>query len=188
MSALCPHPPCAALANRPLATLHHLYFECGVGKGALQWLCALWGRIVQGPPPPMLPAVWLADCWDAWQPQGPAGIPGLWVVLRVCMLRRVFLAYQAAGSGASSAFSLAGLVSAFVAEVRGLIQRDWLRVQGDVCSLSGVCPSWLRGRGVALSMDAFISRWCAHGVLARVVPGGPGASPSLCINLTSSSA
>ena len=188
MSALCPHPHCAAMAHRPLATLHHLYFECGVGKGALQWLCALWGRIVQGPPPPMLPAVWLADCWDAWQPQGPAGISGLWVVLRVCMLRRVFLAYQAAGSGASSAFSLTGVVSAFVAEVRGLIQRDWLRVQGDICSLSGVCPSWLRGRGVALSMDAFISRWCAHGVLARVVSGGPSATPSLRITLTSSSA
>jgi len=187
--ALCPHPACAASNPRAVATLHHIFLECTAGRSALQWLCQLWGRIDPGqPPPPLSPSVLLADCWDTWAPRPGSGLQGLWVVLRVCMLRCIWFAYIKARDGQQAALASEAILSRFVAEVRSLIQQEWLRVQGDVGRLCGVCPAWLRGRALALSEAQFISRWCAQGVLAQVVPAAPGAAATLRLCLTRQSA
>jgi hypothetical protein len=163
--------------------------ECAAGRSALQWLCQLWGRIDPGqPPPPLSSSVLLADCWATWAPRKAGGLQGLWVVLRVCMLRCIWFAYTKAQDGNPAALARVPILSMLVADVRGLLQREWLLVQGDVVRLSGVCPVWLRGRATALSEAQFVSRWCAQGVLAQVVPAAPGAEASLRLRLTIQSA
>ena len=59
-------------------------------------------------------------------------------------------------------------------EIRSLMQQDWLRVEGDVRQLGGVCPSWFRGRDPSLPLQRFQSWWCAEDVLAstQLVVGG----------------
>ena len=54
------------------------------------------------------------------------------------------------------------------------MQQDWLRVEGDVRQLGGVCPSWFRGRDPSLPLQRFQSWWCAEDVLAstQLVVGG----------------
>ena len=173
-TALCPCIACAALSPRPLATLHHVFMQCPVGSSALRWLCQLWGRIEQGAGPAFVPSLLLADSWHAWQPR--QHLQGLWVLLRVTMLRRIWLAYSAARDGEASAFTPAAVRGAFVAEVRDLIQQDWLRVGGDLRQLSGVCPAWLRGRDSTMALPQFTAAWCVGGVLARVEPAPAGAA------------
>jgi hypothetical protein len=68
-------------------------------------------------------------------------------------------------------FTVEHIVGAFVAEVRQLIQQDWLRVKGNLRTLPGVGPSWLRGRQVGLTLASFKRRWCARGALASVSLG-----------------
>ena len=167
--ALCRAPACASAAPRPLETLQHLFMECPVGNAALRWLGGLWALLSPStPPPPLVPHLWLADDQSTWQPSQQ--LAGLWVVLRVTMLKRIWLARCAAdpAGAASAAYTTAAVVSGFVHEVRSLILQDWLRVEGDIRQLSGVCPSWFRGRDPALPAAKFTSWWCAHSVLASV--------------------
>jgi hypothetical protein len=84
----------------------------------------------------------------------------------------------------TSAGSAQGIVCAFVREIRGLMQQDWLRVEGDVRHLSGVCPSWFRGRDPSLPLPRFTSWWCVEEVLASIQPGGGGSSPRLLLKLS----
>jgi hypothetical protein len=186
-SALCPHVACAAATPRPVATLQHVFLDCPAGRVALQWLCSLWGRLVPGNVPPFHPSVLLADSWEAWQPRGPGGMKGLWVVLRVAMLHSIYQAYRKACLGAGHLFTSDAIRASFVATVRGAVLREWVGVHGDVGALSGVCPSWLRGRASSMSEVDFVARWCAGGVLARVVPGVAGGPTRLrlCLNVHS---
>ena len=110
----------------------------------------------------------------------------LWNLLRLTLLKRIWLArcdVVELGSGAASG-STAGIICAFVGEVRALMQQDWLRVEGDVRQLGGVCPSWFRGRDPSLPLDRFKSWWCAEEVLATVQPGMGGAPPRLLLKLS----
>ena len=176
---LCRAPACASAAQPPVETLLHLFLECPVGKAALQWLQGLWARLApSAAPPPLLPHLWLADDHSTWQP--PSQLLGLWVLLRVTMLKRVWLARCACvmGGGAATSFTAAAVVDGFVAEIRSLIQQDWLRVQGDIRQLSGVCPSWFRGRDPALPEERFQQWWCTEGVLASL------AGPALTVHLS----
>lgn len=162
-----------------METLLHLFLECPVGKAALQWLQGLWARLApSAAPPPLLPHLWLADDHSTWQP--PSQLLGLWVLLRVTMLKRVWLARCACvmGGGAATSFTAAAVVDGFVAEIRSLIQQDWLRIQGDIRQLSGVCPSWFRGRDPALPEERFQQWWCTEGVLASL------AGPALTVHLS----
>ena len=163
------------IALRPLETLHHLFFECAPCHRALEWLCHLWGLIdPEHPAPPMLPHVLLADDQVTWAP--PQQLSSLWNLLRLTMLKRIRIgrcAAVAAGDGPSQA-STPAIVCAFIREIRSLMQQDWLRVEGDVRQLGGVCPSWFRGRDPSLPLQRFQSWWCAEDVLAstQLVVGG----------------
>ena len=70
--------------------------------------------------------------------------------------------------------STPAIVCAFIRGIRSLMQQDWLRVEGDVRQLGGVCPSWFRGRDPSLPLQRFQSWWCAEDVLAstQLVVGG----------------
>ena len=169
---LCRAPACAAAAPPPVETLLHLFMECPVGKTALTWLSGLWELMAPTTaPPPFLPHVWLADDQSTWQP--PRRLAGLWVLLRVTMLKRIWLARCACvlGGAAPTTFTAGAVVEGFVGELRSLILQDWLRVEGDIRQLSGVCPSWFRGRDPALPSERFHQWWCEKSVLASVSNG-----------------
>ena len=170
---LCHAPTCQAVP-RPLETLQHLFLECPVGRGALQWLSAVWVGVQPAahPPPPLSAAVWLADDRATWRPGGRGLIP-TWNLLRATMLKQIWRARQAVFSGAAdeATFTTSNIVGAFVREVQQLIRQDWWRVQGDLKALSGVGPEWLRGRQLGLPPHTFKGRWCARGVLASVTQG-----------------
>jgi len=86
-------------------------------------------------------------------------LSSLWGLLRLTMLKRVWIgrcAAVAAGDGPSQA-STPAIVCGFVHEIRSLMQQDWLRVEGDVRQLGGVCPSWFRGRDPSLPLQRFQS-------------------------------
>ena len=174
-NARCSNLGCTTLPLRPLETLHHLFFECAPCHRALEWLCHLWGLIdPEHPAPPMLPHVLLADDQVTWAP--PQQLSSLWNLLRLTMLKRIWIgrcAAVAAGDGPSQA-STPAIVCAFIREIRSLMQQDWLRVEGDVRQLGGVCPSWFRGRDPSLPLQRFQSWWCAEDVLAstQLVVGG----------------
>ena len=181
--------PCCASANpRPLETLEHLFLECPVGKQALEWLCSLWQRIDTGPAPLFVATVLLADDASVWRPSStPAGLQTLWTILRVTMLKRVWLARQACVFHADpSAMNAVRVVAAFVQEIGSLIRQDWLRVKGDIRQEGGVCPTWFRGRTASLPAAEFKSRWCVGSVLARVSQDAQG-SPLLKVELRLSS-
>ena len=101
------------------------------------------------------------------------------------MLKRIWLARCAALDDAdgSSHASTPAIVCAFVQEIRSLLQQDWLRVEGDVRQLGGVCPSWFRGRDPSLPLQRFQSWWCAEDVLATT-QAGVGGRPRLIIRLS----
>lgn len=172
----CWAPSCAQATPRPLETLEHLFLECPVGKQALEWLCGLWQLIDTGPPPLFMASVLLADDEAAWRPsRSPAGLHTLWTILRITMLKRVWLARQASVLGGdNTGFTAARVVAAFVAEVTALIRQDGLRVEGDIRQAGGVCPSWFRGRTAGLPKEDFKRRWCARSVLASLPEDAQG--------------
>ena len=177
---LCYASTCQAVP-RPLETLSHLFLECPVGKAALLWLSQLWVAIqpAASPPPPLSPAVWLADDWSTWRPGG-TGLRPVWNLLRATMLKHVWLARQrvVSGSREAASFSAQQIVGAFVSEIRQLIRQDWQRVEGNLRTASGVGPMWLRGRSLTLTPSKFKRRWCARGVLASVTLG-----PCRCLSV-----
>ena len=186
LDCCCLAPSCAALTPRPVETLEHLFLECPVGKVAMQWVCGLWQLIDPGPAPLFSASVLLADDAFAWRPtSNPKGLQELWTLLRVTMLKRIWLTRQAcslADTGAAS-FTSTRVVSSFVAEITSLIQHDWLRVQGDLRCNSGVCPTWFRGRNPAVSEAEFVQRWCQRSVLAHL-PQGMAGAPGLQVKLS----
>lgn len=150
----------------------HLFLECPVGKSAITWLSGLWELLApSAAPPPLLPHVWLADDLSTWQP--PRQLVGLWGLLRVTMLKRIWRARCACvlGGAAPTSYTAAAVVDGFVGEIRSLILQDWLRVEGDIRQLSGVCPSWFRGRDPALPEERFQQWWCTERVLASFAAG-----------------
>ena len=114
-NARCSNLGCTTLPLRPLETLHHLFFECAPCHRALEWLCHLWGLIdPEHPAPPMLPHVLLADDQATWAP--PQQLSSLWNLLRLTMLKRIWIgrcAAVAAGDGPSQA-STPAIVCLFV--------------------------------------------------------------------------
>ena len=88
----------------------------------------------------------------------------------------------AAGDGPSQA-STPAIVCAFIREIRSLMQQDWLRVEGDVRQLGGVCPSWFRGRDPSLPLQRFQSWWCAEDVLASTQLA-VGGQPRMVLKLS----
>ena len=185
-ASLCKAPCCTALTPQPVETLAHLFLECEVGKQSLQWLCGLWQLLDTGPAPLFAASVLLADDASAWAPSpSPRGLQALWTVLRVTMLKRIWLARQACAHGDNPAsYTAARVVAAFIAEVVNLLRQDWLRVQGDIRQQGGVCPSWFRGRYTTLSLEAFQQRWCQRSVLAASSVDGQG-QPQLQVKLSS---
>ena len=180
----CRNPGCTILPVSPLETLEHLFLECNPGKRALQWLCALWTLLDPGhPAPPLLPHVLLADDQSSWAP--PQQLSSLWNLLRLTMLKRIWLARCAAVAtdADTSQASTTAIVCAFVQEIRSLLQQDWLRVEGDVRQLGGVCPSWFRGRDPSLPLQRFQSWWCVEEVLAST-QAGVGGRPRLTLKVS----
>lgn len=122
---LCRAPACASASQPPVETLLHLFLECPVGKTALLWLQGLWARLApSAAPPPLLPHVWLADDHATWQP--PRQLLGLWTLLRITMLKRIWIARCACvmGGAAATSFTAAAVVDGFVGEIRSLMQQD----------------------------------------------------------------
>ena len=183
--ARCRNPGCTVLPERPLETLQHMFMECAPARKAVEWLCALWTQIApQHLAPPCLAHVILADDATAWAP--PQQLAGLWGLLRLTLLKRIWLArceVVELGGGAAACCT-AAIVRAFVREIRALIHQDWLRVEGDVRQLGGVCPSWFRGRDPSLPLHRFTSWWCTEDVLASIHPGAGGAPPRLLLKLS----
>lgn len=168
----CPFPCCRGPPGC-LETLQHLFMECPVGRAALEWLSGFWGRLEEGHCPPVDARVMLADDSSVWAPQS-AALGTLWTVLRITMLKRVWLASRVEQPGFTLSRACTRVVSAFVAEVSGLIRQDWLLVVGSLQEESGVGARWLRGRSLTLSLPAFQARWCVGGVLAVADAHGHG--------------
>ena len=178
---VCPFPCCHGPPAQ-LETLQHLFMECPVGKGALTWLAGMWGLLELGHCPPLDARVMLADDSSVWAPQSPA-LGKLWTVLRVTMLKRIWLASRAERPGSTAAQACLQVVSAFVAEVCGLIRQDWVLVVGGLKEASGVGAQWLRGRSLTLSLGRFQSRWCAGGVLAVAAEAGEGLEMTIRLSV-----
>jgi hypothetical protein len=172
---LCEAPCCQHLDPRPLETLHHMYMQCAVGRGALKWLAGLWGLIDPGGVPvPEEARVWLADDASVWKP--PDDLAPLWGLLRLTMLKSVWSVRCTARRGSRETYTRSAVIAAFVREVRGLICQDWATVEGDVRTMAGVPPSWFKGRNPATTLEQFHGAWCTREVLAHTHPmaGAPG--------------
>jgi exonuclease III len=174
--------PCCRGPPAQLETLQHLFLECPVGKGALLWLAGMWGRLESGRCPPVDAIVMLADDPSAWAPQSSA-LGRLWTVLRVTMLKRIWVASRAEHLGSTAAQACRSVVFAFVAEVCSLIRQDWLLVLGDLREESGVGAQWLRGRSLSLPLAQFQSRWCIGGVLAAADVTGHGQAVDIRLSV-----
>lgn len=178
----CHAPPCRQANPRPLETLQHIFLECPVGKGALKWLGSLWGLIDPGGMVLALsPQVFLADDVSVWAPS--QGLLPLWTLLRLTMLRCVWVCRCRARHAEGMGPTRAQVVGAFVREVRALILQDWACVVGDVRRMAGVPPSWFRGRDPGVSLEGFKREWCARGVLASVSIAADGR-PVLTVHLS----
>ncbi len=181
----CYAPCCQYVDPKPLETLHHMYTQCAVGKGALKWLAGLWGLIDPGGVPiPEGARVWLADDESVWKPSH--GLESLWAMLRLTMLKCVWSVRCVARRESQGAFTRSDVVGAFVREIRGQIQQDWATVEGDVRTMAGVPPSWFRGRDPTTTLEQFQEAWCVGGVLASVSLAAPHPSPryALTVHLT----
>jgi hypothetical protein len=160
--------------------LEHLFLECPVSKGAVRWLRDLWNLIdPEGRQLQLSAQVLLADDHTVWTPS--RGLESLWTLLRLTMLRCVWVARCSGGTS----FTRAGVIGAFVREIRGLILQDWARVQGDVGVIAHVHPAWLRGRNPHRTIQRFRAAWCRRQVLAAVVQE-PGNRPTLQVRLRTS--
>ena len=164
-------------ASDPCELVQHSVF-----RGALRWLVSLWGVIDPGGMAmPLSPQVFIADDLSVWAPS--QGLLPLWTLLRLTMLRCVWVSRCSAKQASGSGFSRANVVSAFVREIRGLILQDWACVEGDVRLMAGVPPSWFRGRAPEATLDGFTQEWCHRGVLASVMQAADGR-PKLAVHLS----
>ena len=143
---------CAA-AGRPaeLETLSHAFLECPAVQPALQWLRETYAALAGAPAPPADPLVVLGAAPWLWAPTQPT----LWLHLRVAYLGCVWAARNTGGVTA------AGVVEAVASSLQRGLDRDWLRVQGDVKAAAvGVVPTvWFRGRSPNISAQSFEARW-----------------------------
>lgn len=67
---------------------------------------------------------------------------------------------------------------------RALMPQGWLRMEGDLRQLGGVCPSWFRGRDSSFPLQPFMSWWCVAEVLASIQPAMGGSPPRLILKLS----
>ena len=171
-----------------LETARHALLDCTAVRPALQWLATLWGRIEGGVEPPVTSRVWLQGDLDAWRPQRERA--GLWRALRVAMMSAAWdrrMEREARGTQ----FGPADVAAAFVATARRMVRADWQRATSDVTDMAGTHRSWFPNaeqRAAEYDVVAFEMEWCAAGVLAHVVHGGPGERPRLEIRLVAPAA
>jgi hypothetical protein len=104
--------------------------------------------------------VLLLDDASVWQPPEP--LQHLWTHLRLLMLESIWAVR--CGSGGKP-YSSAQIVGRFLAVLQQQLQHDWARTQGDIRVDSGVPVSWLRGRSPVMSLETFVTKWQAAGVL-----------------------
>jgi hypothetical protein len=87
----------------------------------MQWVCGLWQLLDSGPAPLFSASLLLADDSSVWRPSSnPQGLHELWTLLRVTMLKRIWLVRQACSPsdpGVPTSFTSTRVVASFVAEV-----------------------------------------------------------------------
>lgn len=146
----------------------------------------MWALIdPQAPAVPFVATVLLADSRAQWRPS--KGLGGLWTVLRVTMLHSIW-AVRCAAKQQQGVFRREAVVAVFVREVRGMLLRDWARVQGDIRLTAGVPPSWFRGRDPSMALQAFKEAWAVDTGVLAMVGEGPGQAATMTLRLKPTSA
>jgi hypothetical protein len=126
----------------------------------------------------------VADDQRAWAPADPRHAK-LWTRLRLATMEAVWglrserSAYQGSSLAAVAAVRAARCI-------QRAMERDRLRVQGDIRQRSGACTQWFRGRDPSLSEEEFEGIWGPAGVFytldggfsSRLTATGPAPPPA----------
>jgi hypothetical protein len=184
-AACCSAPPCAALADPPAETVAHAFLECPEARPAVEWLAAAWAALSGGAPPPLTPAVIIADDHRTW-PGAPAGerANAAWTRLRVATLGAIWRVRCARHEAAAQHASLARTaVVMAVDSVQSAIRRDWQRTQVDITALDdgSFCADFWRGFDARKSVEWFREEWATPAILCALE--GPAQAVSLRMRL-----
>jgi hypothetical protein len=169
-AAVCHAPACAA-AECP-ETLSHVFLECPGAAAVAAWVSQLWGAVVQGPGPPCVPQVFLADDSAVWDP-GPGQLRVLWELIRMAFLFFPWSARCACRARAAGV-QPARVAARIVAYLRVRMQQDFARMHDQSGAFAALSGQWMPARQ-PLSAEVIRARWCHNDVLAS--QAGEGASP-----------
>jgi len=173
----------ACAATPQLETLSHVFVHCPVVRPAVEWLRALWTRLVPGDIVPLDARVLLAGDHTVWAPGGGDAGLELWAHLRLLFCRAVWHMRCRRVSGGRHEFSSSAVVAMAAAWVEHAVRLDWLRVSTDLAGASTALPSWcVIHKRFDLSQEDFARRWCLGAVLAHVSTDETG-SRALCVHV-----
>ena len=182
-SNLCGSQGCSGLGR--IETLTHAFLECPDMAPAADWLCEAWAALTGRAAPPRSAAVLLADDLRAWTVDSPVEEPrllALWTRLRVAVIGSIWQARCARDQGRLRDISPARLaILLAVKQLRGAIERDWLRVSQDIRTLDNgfFCADWWRGVDPQLSIEKFNLSWAFGSIFCSVTEGDEDADPPL---------
>jgi hypothetical protein len=157
--------------------------QCPVVQPAVEWLRALWTRLVPGDVVPLDARVLLAGDHTVWAPGGGDAGSELWAHLRLLFCRAVWHMRCRRVSGGRHEFTAAAVVAMAAAWVERAVRLDWLRVSTSLAGASSALPSWcVIHKPFDLSQEGFAQRWCLGAVLAHVSTDEAG-SRVLCVHV-----
>jgi len=153
-----------------LETYTHAFVTCPTLAPAWAWARARWQALASEQPPLDARALVAGD-HTAWAPADRSLWP-LWAVLRLSVLRAIWVLRCARRAPGGPQFTAAAVVASAACSIAHFIRTDWLRARvADGTPLAHIDSSDAATRP-ALTRAEFIARWCRRSALAHVRADG----------------
>ncbi|GLC50058.1 hypothetical protein PLESTB_000337700 [Pleodorina starrii] len=180
--AHCPAPSCSVDGSLHVASLTHVFLECGAYTAARVWLAELWAAVSGAVDLPFSqPAVLLGDWPGGWPayPTSP-GLQLLWAALRATWLWAVWGHYHRAEPDDHPSATVVGCV---IGELQRLMRAHFSMAALSEDTLAGLPRGHITAQLKPGRLDAFEASWAHEGVLCSVQRVA-GSSPRLQVHLS----